>query len=192
MAVFKKGILGGFSGKVGPIIGSSWKKKHVLKSRPLRKKNILSDQHYKLGLLSSFLSEFSSPIKIGFHSKKNRDNAQNSAIQYNLGRAVGGTSPDFEIDYQKIVFSRGLREPAWSGKAYRDVDHQLKLSWEIPETAKVNLIADDKAVVLIYNASRKKRLDYETTAVRKQLYFSIPIPEIYKNDQFHICSSYTS
>lgn len=186
MAIFKKGILGGFSGAVGPVIGSSWKKRHVLKSRPNRRKTILSDQHIKLGMLSNLLSAFSSPIKIGFYKKKNKDNAQNSAIQYNITRVFGGESPDFEIDYKKIVFSRGLREPAWSGTTIWDAKGQLRISWEIPETAKLNLIANDQAVVLIYNSSRKKRLEFQALAARKQLYLTIPIPEIYRNDTFHV------
>lgn len=35
MATIKQGALGGFSGKVGPITGSSWKGKAVIKARPL-------------------------------------------------------------------------------------------------------------------------------------------------------------
>lgn len=35
MAVIKQGILGGLSGRIGNVVGSSWKGKAVLKSRPL-------------------------------------------------------------------------------------------------------------------------------------------------------------
>jgi hypothetical protein len=39
MAVIKQGILGGFSGKVGSVIGSSWKGRAVMKSQPLSVSN---------------------------------------------------------------------------------------------------------------------------------------------------------
>ena len=35
MGTIKQGILGGFSGKVGPVVGSSWKGIAVIKSKPL-------------------------------------------------------------------------------------------------------------------------------------------------------------
>ncbi|HJV78940.1 MAG TPA: hypothetical protein VJ602_11205 [Paludibacter sp.] len=34
MAIFSKGILGGFSGKVGNVIGSTWRGKDVLRNLP--------------------------------------------------------------------------------------------------------------------------------------------------------------
>ena len=37
MAIFSKGILGGFSGKVGNVIGSSWRGKDVLRSLPTKR-----------------------------------------------------------------------------------------------------------------------------------------------------------
>ena len=38
MGTFEKGFLGGFSGKVGTAVGSSWKSLSVLRSRPPRKR----------------------------------------------------------------------------------------------------------------------------------------------------------
>jgi hypothetical protein len=35
MAIIKQGILGGFSGKIGGVIGTSWKGKAVIKAMPL-------------------------------------------------------------------------------------------------------------------------------------------------------------
>ena len=36
MATFEKGILGGFSGKVGNVVGSRWRGKNVMRSLPQR------------------------------------------------------------------------------------------------------------------------------------------------------------
>jgi len=38
MGTFKNGILGGFSGTLGPAVGSSWKGINVIRSRPPRKR----------------------------------------------------------------------------------------------------------------------------------------------------------
>lgn len=34
MATLSKGILGGFSGKVGPVVGATWRGMDVIRSRP--------------------------------------------------------------------------------------------------------------------------------------------------------------
>lgn len=39
MGIIKQGILGGFSGKVGGVVGTSWKGKAVIKARPLSVSN---------------------------------------------------------------------------------------------------------------------------------------------------------
>ena len=36
MATFEKGILGGFSGKVGNVVGSRWRGKNIMRSLPQR------------------------------------------------------------------------------------------------------------------------------------------------------------
>ncbi len=40
MGTFEKGYLGGFSGKVGTAVGSSWKKLNVLRSNPPSKRRV--------------------------------------------------------------------------------------------------------------------------------------------------------
>ena len=46
MAEIKKGILGGFSGKVGPVVGANWRGKDIIRSTP----NLLRDR----GRISKF------------------------------------------------------------------------------------------------------------------------------------------
>ena len=44
MGTFKNGILGGFSGTLGPAVGSSWKGINVIRSRPTRKRYRTSEE----------------------------------------------------------------------------------------------------------------------------------------------------
>jgi len=60
MGKIEKGLLGGFSGKVGNTVGSSWKNVDVIRSRPPRKRRGQPtqpqlDQQAKFALMTSFL-----------------------------------------------------------------------------------------------------------------------------------------
>lgn len=49
MAVFEKGILGGFSGKVGNVVGARWRGKNIM-SLPKRKRSTHSKAAFFLGI----------------------------------------------------------------------------------------------------------------------------------------------
>lgn len=71
MAKIKQGILGGFSGKVAGVVGTSWKGRAVMKSRPLSVSNPKTDaqveQRGKFSdiakLASSILTTFVQPVE---------------------------------------------------------------------------------------------------------------------------------
>lgn len=111
MAIFEHGILGGFSGKVGPIVGSSWKGKDVMKSRPRKKKTGSSvkqiDQQLRFATVAEFQSPFAELIDVTFKGYAVDKTAQNSAFSYNYQNALAGKSPDYSIDYSKALVSRG-------------------------------------------------------------------------------------
>jgi hypothetical protein len=66
MGKIKQGILGGFSGKVGAVTGSSWKGLDIMKSRPLSVANPRTagqvSQRNKMSHISSYGSELLSTI----------------------------------------------------------------------------------------------------------------------------------
>ncbi|MBE7174187.1 MAG: hypothetical protein INR73_26665 [Williamsia sp.] len=111
MATFEKGILGGFSGKVGPIVGATWKGKDVMRSRPNKKKGGSSvkqlDQQLKFSAVVSFQSPFNDLLDVTFKGYATDITAQNSAFAYNIQNALGGKSPDYVINYEKALISRG-------------------------------------------------------------------------------------
>lgn len=89
MGVIKQGILGGFSGSVGNVVGSSWKGIAVMKSKPLSVANPKSSgqvaQRGKFGMVVFFasflLSSFIRPLWDRFSSKMS---GYNSFVQSNI------------------------------------------------------------------------------------------------------------
>lgn len=111
MATYKKGILGVFTGKVGTVIGSNWRGIDYMRSLPKKSKKVATqpqlDQRFKFGLINSFFKSISTLIEIGYQSATGNKTPMNVAVSYHLMEAVTGVSPAFEIDFTKVLISRG-------------------------------------------------------------------------------------
>ncbi|SEA61362.1 DUF6266 family protein [Pedobacter hartonius] len=193
MATIRKGILGGFSGTAGPATGTNWRGQDVLKGRSKKRieKEDLLPQNFKLKVMSEFLGHFSALIKIGFYHRNKKDTPFNRAMSYNLERAITGEAPDYDINYKKIVFSKGNREPAWSVRAMLEQKDQININWEVPETANIKVIANDLAKIVIYNET-KKEARFSATAIRSDLSITVTIPEVFIGNKFHLWMFFVS
>ena len=112
MGKLKKGILGGFSGKVGNVVGASWKGIDYIRSLPASVKNPRTQgqvaQRTKFSTTMEFLRPLNQLINEGFRSASTgKLTAMNAAMSYNVKNAVKGELPDFEMDFERVLFSRG-------------------------------------------------------------------------------------
>lgn len=111
MASFQKGILGGFSGKVGTVIGGNWKGIDYMRSKGGNKnKNPTQpqlSQQLKFGLCIRFLQTMSGLVEVGFKTFAVQKTGINSALSYLLQNAVAGAYPTFNIVYSDVLVSRG-------------------------------------------------------------------------------------
>lgn len=98
MANYNQGILGPFSGKVGPVVGSTWKGRQVMKGRPYPKKKVTPSTlqamvQQRFTVISSFLRPLGGFISMGmrlaakaaaitprnYATKRNMENSMNLA-----------------------------------------------------------------------------------------------------------------
>ena len=117
MAIYSNGILGEFSGKIGAVVGSSWKGIPVIRSKPIRKKtgySILQEQQKaRFLLMSRFLRPLNDLLNQTFQNSAVGMSCFNKAFSENK-LAIKGNYPAFAIDYPRIVLSKGrlpLGEP---------------------------------------------------------------------------------
>jgi len=70
MGTIKQGILGGFSGKVGNVVGASWKGIDYIRSLPSSVSNPRTPgqvtQRTKFSMVQSFLTSMIPVIRVGF------------------------------------------------------------------------------------------------------------------------------
>lgn len=111
MGTIQKGILGGFSGKVGSVVGGSWKGIDYMRSMAQRRTTTSSqrqkEQQMKFGLIARFQQPLANLLAISFKSYAIKMTGANSAMSYNIRNAITGLYPDFVIDYPRVLVSRG-------------------------------------------------------------------------------------
>ena len=134
MGTIKNGILGGFSGTVGPVVGSSWKDISVIRSRPpgKRRKSTVNQlsQMERMKLVSQFLAPVTSLLNQTYNSVTVRMSCFNKALSYNIRNAVEGDYPAFRINYARVILGNGdLLNPELL-HAHSDSTGQLTLSWK--------------------------------------------------------------
>ncbi|WP_262247645.1 DUF6266 family protein [Parapedobacter soli] len=186
MAVFKKGINGAFSGTIGNTVGSSWRHIDYMRSLPKPSKKPASPaqlaQRAKFALAVSFLRSIKPLLNLGFSDKmRGKQTGYNQALKVMIANAIVGEYPDFTIDYANVVLAQGGLNPAPSAVLEQTAPGQLALSWE-PITNKYTSFADDEAVVVVYNVSKRFMNVYDGIE-RSVGSMDIAVPSSFEGDE---------
>jgi hypothetical protein len=116
MAKFDADVLGKFRGKVGNVVGGKWRGVDFIKHKGPSTRNNNSDkqkdQQAKFYVAAKFVRQLSKLLKITYKTQAYKMTAKNSATGYILQNAITGTYPSYEIEYSKVLISKGGLEPA--------------------------------------------------------------------------------
>ena len=107
MAVFKKSIFGGLSGKIGQFVIYEMNGKQVVRSntKPNNPKTPAQmAQRAKFSMACKGMSPLNNVIKIGY---KNSDINFGKLISMAYHNAISGIYPDLEFDYSKVSVAKG-------------------------------------------------------------------------------------
>ncbi len=155
MGKIAQGILGGLSGKVGNVIGGSWKGINYIRIKPASVANPRTqgqvNQRTKFSSVLEFLKPMGEFIKVGYKTTTIKQTAFNAAMSYNLKNAITGTAPNFSVDYPNALVSKGslpgvVNGNAAAGAGSREVD----VTWDDNSTLS-DASAFDLSLILIYN-----------------------------------------
>lgn len=187
MGTIKKGIIGGVSGRVGPVTGSSWKGKPYIKGRPMAVANPKTqgqlDHRGKFAAAIQFLSPMKAFLRAGFVEMAIDKTAFNAAMSWNYHHAVMGVYPDFEIDYTRVLVSQGSLTGALNPKVMVS-EHQVIFSWQ-NNADNMEVMDSDKALLLIYDATQHKAIGVAGGNTRDSGSQSVTIPDVIKGDKLH-------
>ncbi len=179
MGKLNMGILGGFSGTVGTVVGSTNRRgDDIIRAKTKRTRTSNTEgqvnQRTKFGLVTGFLQELNFLLKIGFREAAGDGMTPfNYACQYALKNAIAGEAPDFELDYGKVLISQGFlsRETTTGAEL---VDGKVNFHWENNGSGKCT--PTDKAVLLVYNVDQSE-VSYSIGAVTRETKAGVlPVP----------------
>ena len=195
MARLAKGLFGGFSGKLGDLVGYSRNGKDLVRTKgkstkPATEKQLAVRQ--KISVLNTALSAMLTVINVGFRLViKGMDKSPfNAAVSYNFKHACVGSYPSIGIDYSKLLISKGTLPPAFGAKV-GIVPGGLEFSWGLDPAIQDNIL-NDRAMLLIYYpdpnhlpASNENVVCVLIGAQRKALKDVIELPEAYLTAPMH-------
>jgi len=164
MGTISKGILGGFNGTVGTVIGGSWKGIEYMRSRPARRANNPTpaqlEQQAKFSTVIFFLETMIGLIRITYKDFAIRMTAFNSAMSYHIKFAITGTYPNYEIDYSLAQVSKGgLPNAIAPAAAVSGTD--INFTWTDNSGTGIAL-STDQAIFAVYCADTRQTI-YTTT-----------------------------
>jgi hypothetical protein len=154
MGKYHQGVLGQFSGAVGPVIGSSWKgigymrgKSRNLKNRAVSPK--IEIQRAKFKLAANFVTTIKDLLLIGFPDFKDKMTSRNNALSSLLQQAITGEYPDLRIEYSKVFMAIGSLSLTMNPAAGSTEPGVIKFTWK-DGTGYGNAKATDKAVLIAF------------------------------------------
>ena len=114
MGTIKQGILGGFNGKVGTVVGSSWKGEAYMRGLAQHVKNPKTEkqleQRHKMDIAQKFMKQALQFINLGLKDVAKKQSPFNYAVRQMVNKAIGN-APDYEIDFSKVILSHGILTP---------------------------------------------------------------------------------
>jgi len=195
MGKIGQGILGGLSGKVGNVIGGSWKGIDYIRIKPTSVANPRTEgqvnQRNKFTATLEFLQPNKDFVNVGYKSFAIKKTAFNAAMSYVLNNAIIGISPDFSVDYSSALLSKGILSKALNPTADLTTAGQVSFSWDDNSTEN-NAKRTDKAMLLVYNPMKNESTYQLAGADRETGTDVLIIPNTYAGDTVELFMAFVS
>lgn len=196
MGKLSRGFMGGFQGQLGPAYGCFWRLMDLIKSMPRKVKRAATEAQLparlKMALMTGFLARLSHIIKIGFKNAAGPgQSAMNAAVSYNLNNAITGTSPNYTIDFPKLMITKGKLEQPYMMGLTVDTPAQIKFTWE-QKTTDNNGKPTDKAIFFVFNPAKNQSVTQIGAVTRSALQYEMPMPLDFVGDTVECYMSFMS
>jgi len=194
MGTISKGILGGFSGKVGTVVGANWRGKDVMRSLPKKSSRTATEdqliQRQKFGLVTKFLAPVAPLTRAWYGQPAGYKSKRNLAVSYHIKEAIAGTYPDFTMDFPKVIITKGELAGIDDPTAVPEAGAVIATTWA-DNSDQANAKPTDILVAVVYNVD-KGQFVYQQTAVRSAVGFDMALPANWTGDVAHCWLSFAS
>ena len=188
MGTIKQGVLGGFSGKVGTVVGASWKGTAYMRGQATHVKNPRTpkqiEQRTKMEFARNFLQQAQEFLNVGLKDVAKHQSPLNYAVSQMVRNAILGDYPDYAPDYTKLVWSHGLLTPPVVETVYANYD-ALDFLWQ-DNSGQGNAKADDISMVVVCSEEKQEIKYFMNGFTRSTKSNHCELPESWVDDHVHV------
>ena len=189
MATITKGILGGFSGTVGTVVGANFRGKDIIRSRPKPSgkaptiKQLL--QQDKFRLVAIFLQPLKGIQNKYFGATSGARSKTNLATSYTLNNAIDVVLNVPSLLFNKILITKGDLAAFQDLTATPAQDQKVKLVW-LDNSLQGNAAATDVVNAVFYSELSGNFEIYTAIATRDNGNAEIALPAFYAGQDLHV------
>ncbi len=160
MAKNLKGILSAISGRLGPIVGGTWKGIPYLRmtpksnGQPKKQSSKQMAHRAKFVYLTKWLKPFHAYVTLGFKNMAEGTTEISAAFSYNFKAALLGEYPNFEIDYARVMISLGKLPNMYLPHLSLMAPDRIRIDWQLNPPHE-NASYDDQLMVVVYSRQGK-------------------------------------
>lgn len=195
MGTYNKGILGAFSGKVGPVVGATWRGKDVMRSLPKKGNRLATEfqqaQRSKFAMTTEFLSGVQPVIKRYFGNDTGLKTRRNQAMSYLMKEAIVFNDPNYEWDYTKVLISKGDLLGINNGQVVAGSGQDLTFSWT-DNSGQGEAQVTDKLVVVVYEPTSKATVYSLNAASRDDESATVQLPSFLSGLEVQVWATFVS
>ena len=125
-------------------------------------------------------------IRIGYKSLDAKQTEFNAAMSYLLKNAITGSSPDYALDYTKVLVSQGgLTQVTDGAVSWTAAQSKLTFSWT-DNSGVGTALATDKAMPFVYNKDKNETIYNTEGATRTTHTMDVTVPSNWVGDKVEV------
>ena len=195
MATNEKGIFGPFTGKVGGVVGTSWRGMPVVKIAPKKSTKKPSTaqllQRAKFSAVVAFLHPIKPFLAKHFGKMEGTKAPFDLAISYHLKEAIKVEGATLVWDFPKVCISKGHLRGVEGASAAIQSGNTLRLQW-INNSDQSFANVGDRLTVALYVPSTALFYFFENIAQRQDSTTQLSLPEAAEGAEVHCWATFVS
>lgn len=196
MGTFSKGILGGFSGKVGNVVGARWRGKDIMRSLPTRGNYTPTqaqiDQRDRFKTAIVFLTPIKEILSAYFGKPQGDKSNFNLATGYHIKNALLPDALDaYVVDYPKVLIAKGDLRGLANASVTPDANQVISILWD-DNSGQGNASATDELVVVVYCEALNLFETANPAGARDEATVQIPLPAYWAAQEVQVWASFVT
>lgn len=189
MARITKGILGGFSGKVGTVVGSNWRGIDIIRStpkpssRPASSKQLVQQMKFKTAV--AFLQPLRSIQNRFFGSNSGAKSRSNLATSYTINNAVDMVDDLPVMIFNKVLITKGDLASFQNIAVTPQAGGILAFTWG-DNANQGNASATDLVSIVCFSDELGVFEIYEGAEIRSRLSLEVTLPAFYVGKEIQV------